>query len=193
MNFGMTTAELVRKLLNQGLPYEQALAVANKINAQDLSSASFADMTQLRNMPGAETLQQDLAPFEHRAFVREATTRSPATGAFLGAVASPAYEGLKAMPDAVQRFVAQAHPMLDVTQSRSGPMLSNITQGLLGAGEGLAERLGFSNAQEQADAKRSINELQGRIAGLPQNSPVAQELVKQLQDEMRKAMARGWQ
>lgn len=181
---GMTTAELVRKLMEQGLPYERALQVASELNSTNLSTASHSSLANLRGMVGPGEMQSQLAPFEHRAFTREATMENPLMGAVTGAVLNPGYEALKAMPQPIQQAAAAISPKLDVTQSRSGASMQNLVGGLLGTVEGLAASAGLNDAPMRARVAQEIQELQNRLKGIPPNT----ELYANLQDELKRKM-----
>ena len=85
-----------------------------------LSLLSHAELQRMRDEAAPEA-QGMLAPYEHRAFAREATAENPLMALSLAA-GIPAYQLAK---------------LLGLTQSRSAPSLDQITQGYVGIGEGL--------------------------------------------------------
>lgn len=92
----------------------------NKANiAALLSQMSHADLYNLRGKPGTD--QDFVAPYEHRAFAREATRENPWLAAPI-ATAIPLYELAK---------------ILGVTNARSAPSLEAMKQGYAGIWEGL--------------------------------------------------------
>lgn len=89
----------------------------NKLQAL-LEEMDHASLYQLRaKAPNA--LQGLLAPYEHRAFAREASAENP----------------LMALPIAAGTLAYQ--PYKAMMGSRSAPSLGQVGQGLLGVGEGL--------------------------------------------------------
>lgn len=181
---GMTTAELVRKLMEQGLPYERAIQVASELNATNLETASHSSLTNLRKMIGPGEMQGQIAPFEHRAFTRDLSMENPLAGAVVGTVLNPGYEALKAMPQPIQQAAAAISPKLDVTQSRSGASMQNLMGGLLGTVEGLSAAAGLNDAPMRARLAQEIQELQNRLKDTPPDS----ERYANLSDELRRRM-----
>lgn len=144
------------------------------LTPEQMQQMTFDEMTRLRSMnPGQ---QQQLAPIEHQAFMREFTQENPMLGAALGTVGNAGYEALKAAPQGLQQLAAQISPRLDVTQSRSGPSMANFLGGLQGTLEGL----GFGGPGEDATALRQqIIELQQMSASAnPQYRPQIEEEIK---------------
>lgn len=135
--------QIIEELLARGATYEQATAIARRIQEQNLAEASFESMTRARNAPEAVNLQNVLAPYEHRAYLREMAADSPALGTIAGTVMSPGYEALKALPSGMQQGLASMSSALDVTKARSGPSMESVKQGLLGTAEGLAQYMGL--------------------------------------------------
>lgn len=135
--------QIIEELLARGATYEQATAIARRIQEQNLAEASFESMTRARNAPEAAGLQQVLAPYEHRAYLREMAADSPILGTVAGTVMAPGYEAMKALPPSMQRAAAALTPALDVTKSRSGASMESVKQGLLGTAEGLAQYIGL--------------------------------------------------
>lgn len=88
-----------------------------------LAGMSHADLYRLRNLFADKLAQNRIAPFEHRAFAREAVTENPLLSIPI-ALATPIYQGYKALPLGAR--------------SRSDPGWDQIGQGLLGIGEGIA-------------------------------------------------------
>jgi hypothetical protein len=68
-------------------------------------------------------MQNRLAPYEHRAYAREAVTDNPLYAPFL-AGAIPAYQ--------IKKMITG--------EGRSQPSMEHVLQGLLGVGEGIAAR-----------------------------------------------------
>jgi hypothetical protein len=89
------------------------------------STLDHATLYRLRREAQDRELQNLLAGYEHRAFAREATADNPLMGVPI-ALATPLYQGAK---------------LLGLTDSRSAPSWSQMGQGLLGVGEGWAQRL----------------------------------------------------
>lgn len=88
-----------------------------------LGNLSHADLMRMRDQPGAD--QRKLAPYEHRAFAREATSENPLMALSL-AFGIPAYQLAK---------------MLGLHGSRSGVDIEQVKQGYVGVGEGLKSGL----------------------------------------------------
>jgi acetyl-CoA acetyltransferase len=135
--------QIIKELMAQGATYEQATAIAAKIDEQNLAQASMESMTRARNSPYAQNLQNVLAPYEHRAFLREMSADSPILGTVAGGVMSPGYEAMKALPPSAQRAAAAVSPALDVTKARSKASLESVKQGLLGTVEGIGQYMGL--------------------------------------------------
>jgi hypothetical protein len=85
-----------------------------------LGNLSHAELMALREKSPPER-QGMLAPYEHRAFAREATAENPLMALSL-ATAIPAYQLAK---------------LLRLHGSRTGPSLEQMRQGYVGIGEGL--------------------------------------------------------
>lgn len=83
----------------------------SKLNHSTLYSARRGAPREVQNL---------LAPYEHRAFAREATQENP----------------LLALPIAAGALAYQPYKMI-TGKSRSDPSLDQVGQGLLGVGEGL--------------------------------------------------------
>jgi hypothetical protein len=107
--------------------YQPKLAsLLNNQTLSDLANLEHSALYNLRNRaPG--TLQNLIAPYEHRAFAREATAENPLMALPIAA-AIPLYSGAKA---------------LGLIKTRSEPSLSEIGQGYLGIGEGIGKYLGL--------------------------------------------------
>jgi hypothetical protein len=88
-----------------------------------LGNMTHADLMRMREQPGAD--QRMLAPYEHRAFAREATQENPLMAISLVA-GIPLYQLVK---------------MLGLHGSRSGVDLEQVRQGYVGVGEGLRSGL----------------------------------------------------
>lgn len=85
-----------------------------------LAERSHAELYNLRGQLPKDQ-QNKVAPYEHRAFAREAVAENPAMAASL-AVAIPLYSAAKA---------------LGLSKARSGASLDEMAQGYTGIGEGL--------------------------------------------------------
>lgn len=90
----------------------------------NLSSADQVELLRRRKLATDPQTQGLLAGAEHRAYARETVQSDPLMALSL-LVATPAYQLAKAA---------------GMTNSRSKPSLSQMGQGLLGIGEGLAAR-----------------------------------------------------
>jgi hypothetical protein len=84
-----------------------------------LAKMDHATLYQLR-AKAPKHMQGLLSPYEHQAFAREATMENP----------------LMALPIAAGTLAYQPYKAL-MGQSRSAPSLDQVTQGLLGVGQGL--------------------------------------------------------
>lgn len=135
--------QIIEELLARGATYEQATAIARRIEEQNLSEASFESMTRARNAPEAVNLQNALAPYEHRAYLREMSADNPFLGAVAGTVMSPGYEALKTLPRGMQQGLASMSPAFDVTRARSAPSMESVKQGLMGTAEGIGQYMGL--------------------------------------------------
>jgi hypothetical protein len=93
------------------------------LSPEDLAQLSHAALYMARARAPKEQ-QNMLAPYEHRAFAREATQENPllALPIAAGAVGYPLYKML-------------------MSPGRSDPSLNQVGQGLLGVGEGVSNRL----------------------------------------------------
>lgn len=80
----------------------------------------------LRKQYRDQPTQDQLAGYEHRAYAREAVAENPLM-AISELVATPVYQGAKLLPRSITGL-----------RSRSNPSWSQMGQGLLGIGEGLA-------------------------------------------------------
>ena len=89
--------------------------------SQDLSTADWLSLLEMRRKAQSKAEQDRLAGYEHRAYAREAVSENPWMAARL-LIATPAYQ------------VAKATGLLG---ARSSPSLTQMGQGLLGIGEGL--------------------------------------------------------
>ncbi len=115
-------------------PYKSLL----NYSTDQLANLDHARLLSARN--GAPKYVQNLlAPYEHRAFAREATMENP----------------LMALPIAAGTMLYQPYKML-MGKSRSDPSLNQIGQGLAGVGEGLWERF-QQEMQSISDRKASTD------------------------------------
>lgn len=104
-------------------PQELAARLAS-YTPQQLGAVDHATLFQARDAnAGNMQLQQLLAPYEHRAFAREATRENPLMAVPI-ALATPLYAGAKA-----------AGFMRD--DNTTDPSMKQVAQGLTGVGEGL--------------------------------------------------------
>lgn len=104
-------------------PQELAASLAS-FGADQLARMDHATLYNARKYVPDQTLQNQLAGYEHRAFAREATAENP----------------LLALPIAAGTLAYQPYKML-MGQSRSNASLSQVGQGLQGVGEGLKQAL----------------------------------------------------
>jgi hypothetical protein len=98
---------------------QQIAAALSSLTPEQLAQLDHASLYQARSY--APKAQQGLlAPYEHRAFAREATQENPllALPIAAGSLAYPLYKSL-------------------LSPGRSAPSLDQVTGGLLGVGEGL--------------------------------------------------------
>ena len=86
-----------------------------------LGSMGFNDLWRMRNAAQGKDAQNAIAPYEHRAFTREATQENPLAALSLS-LGIPVYQLAK---------------MLGLTDSRSDPSLEQAKQAYIGVGEGL--------------------------------------------------------
>lgn len=89
----------------------------------DLSTADWLSLLQMRKLAQTQADQDRIAGYEHRAYARETVRDNPWMAASL-LVATPAYQLAK----------------LAGMGSRSSPGLLQMGQGLIGIGEGLLGR-----------------------------------------------------
>lgn len=109
---------------------KEALKVADASGqipeASTLKSMSHAELYRLREkLNGDKAAQNAIAPYEHRAFAREAVAESPALAVPV-AVAVPLYEATK---------------LIGATGGRSASSLESMRQGFIGVGEGVAKAI----------------------------------------------------
>lgn len=152
------------------------------LSPEQMQQMTFDELNRLRALnPGQ---QQQLAPIEHQAFMREFTQENPILGAALGTVGNAGYEALKAAPQGLQELAAQISPRLDVTQSRSGPSMANFMGGLQGTIQGL----GFGGPSEDATLLRQqIMELQQMAASA--NPQYRQQIDEEIKKKMMQLQA----
>jgi soluble lytic murein transglycosylase-like protein len=109
--------------------------VPNKLPWEEAAEAA-SHSTLFRQREGASTQEEQdrLAPYEHRAFAREAVAETPALAVPI-AVATPLYQVAK---------------LAGVERTRSKPSLKQVTEGYKGIGEGLeqAAKKPWEEAQE---------------------------------------------
>jgi hypothetical protein len=98
-----------------------------QVTEDQLSGMDHATLYNLRSRNQDPAMQALLAPYEHRAFARQATQENPLMSAPI-AVATPLYAGAKALG-----IAGRADPGTPTTP----PTMRQVGQGLLGVGEGL--------------------------------------------------------
>ena len=91
--------------------------------AKDLATASHADLYMQRERSTSKVDQNRLAPYEHRAFAREATSENPLLAVPI-AIAAPLYQASKAIPG---------------LESRSDASIEQLLQSWIGVAEGLQQ------------------------------------------------------
>lgn len=102
----------------------EALARLQSVGNQQYAGMGHSDLYNMRAQQPAN--QNELAPYEHRAFAREFMQESPLAAAVSLPFAIPAYTAYKAM---------------GLGNSRSQPSLEQMKQGYVGYGEGLLNLL----------------------------------------------------
>ena len=100
-------------------PRELAARFAS-YSPQQLSQMDHASLYQAREYMQDRAQQNQISPYEHRAFAREATRDNPWLGLPIAA-GTMLYQPVKAA----------------LGQSRSDPSINQVGQGLMGVGEGL--------------------------------------------------------
>lgn len=119
--------------------------LADLLRGRDPSQLSFEELYDLRNAPETRKdipFQNEVGPFEHRAFNREQVAQavSPwdAAQRVIGqSVLTAGYTPAKA----ISRVAGAIDPRLAFLKSRSEPSLSEMYQGFAGIGEGLSSLL----------------------------------------------------
>jgi hypothetical protein len=105
---------------------------------EEMSKMSFIELSGLRYKYDKDTeKQKKIAPFEHRAYAREAVTDNPLLAPLFAAFLIPGYQVAKAVG---------AHG------SRTGVDRRQVVEGLLGVGEGIVEPI-VKMAKERKVAK----------------------------------------
>jgi soluble lytic murein transglycosylase-like protein len=105
-----------------------------------LATSSHAKLSGLRNAAKTQEEQNEIAPYEHRAYARETVTDSPLAAVPLAAMV-PLYQASKAM---------------GFENSRSEASMEQVSQGYKGIGEGLVESVKKPWEEAQAQAKSII-------------------------------------
>ena len=98
---------------------QEIAASLKSLTPQQLGQLDHASLYAARSYVPREQ-QNDISPYEHRAFAREATKENPWMG----------------IPIAAATLAYQPYKMV-MGQSRSQPSLDQVGQGLIGVGEGL--------------------------------------------------------
>lgn len=91
--------------------------------AKDLATSSHADLYMQREKTTDKAEQNRIAPYEHRAFAREATAENPLLAVPI-ALAAPIYQASKAIPG---------------MESRSDASVEQLLQSWIGVAEGLQQ------------------------------------------------------
>lgn len=107
----------------QDLTPQELAAMLAEGETPDLSTLPHSLLYAARGYLSGKETQGKISPYEHRAFAREVVGENPLM-ALPVAVGIPAYQAYKALVGA-----------------RSAPSLDQISQGLLGIGEGLLNTL----------------------------------------------------
>lgn len=103
--------------------------MAGLLDPKEMSEADFYTLWLMRKQAeGNRELQNQISPYEHRAFVREGVKDNPLM-AVPYAVMTPLYQLSKLFPE------------LTGNKSRSDPSWNQMGHGLLGIGEGLQQGL----------------------------------------------------
>lgn len=97
-----------------------------QVTDDQLAQMDHSTLYQLREVNKSPELQILLAPYEHRAFARQASQENPAMALPI-ALATPLYAGAKALGYKGESGSAATTP----------PTMRQVGQGLLGVGEGL--------------------------------------------------------
>ncbi len=124
----------VKEVVSKYNEFSGATQVAKKElpKEEELAKMSHVDLYKLRAEHSDDPkVQESLAPFEHRAFAREATAENPALAPILG-IAVPLYAGAKAVG------IDMGDPNSDVEQTP--PSVEQIRQSFTGIYEGLRKR-----------------------------------------------------
>lgn len=101
---------------------------ANKLGVTadetDLESKSWQELLQLRRETTDPAEQERIAPYEHRAYAREAVSSNPALAPIF-ALLVPGYQAAKAT---------------GIVEARTEPSLEQLQEGFKGIYEGLVQR-----------------------------------------------------
>lgn len=98
-----------------------------RMTNDQLALLDHPTLLQLRKLNPDQNAQNLIGGYEHRAAAREAGSSNPMLGVSYGA-AIPLYQITKMLPREMTGL-----------QSRSSPSLSQMGQGLMGAGEGIVQ------------------------------------------------------
>lgn len=103
---------------------EQVIQYLQSLTPEQLSKMDFGTLMRARELATDRSQQNALAPYEHRAFTRQAVYDNPlmALPLGLGAVAYQPYKAYKGL-------------------SRSDPSMTQVTQGIAGVVDGLHNRI----------------------------------------------------
>lgn len=181
--FGMPSNELVSLLMQKGVPAERANEIAGGLLGNDLSTASWTQLHALRDLPETAGIQEQLAPYEHRAYTRQLSALSPVAGILSGTALNTVYEGLKTTPKPFQKWLGERIPELDVSKSRSGASWENYGQGLFGTLEGLAGAAGLNDLVQKIELGYEIDDLMLRLKYADEGTKKFSDLQKRLSEK----------
>lgn len=114
----------------------------------ELSQMSWDDLQMLRYGTKDPALQEHLAPFEHRAYMREYATENP--------------EALLVAPFLPPGYAAAK--LVGALRGRTGPSLDQMAEGYRGAGDAIDNILG-KTSKSYVEALRKFGDLYPRNIG----------------------------
>lgn len=127
-----------------------------------LASSSHSDLFQERNKAKTKEEQDKLAPYEHRAFAREAVEEKPWLAIPI-ALATPLYQASKAV---------------GLENSRSAPSAKQVTEGYKGIGEGLAATVKKPWEEAKEEATKIIKKVGSILPWEEAAKPIPRMLAK---------------